>query len=366
MNVLSIEKRAEVFSMLMEGAGIRATHRLTGVSQNAILSLLLKVGHGYRRLHNRLVRGLDITYVELDELHSFVHTREKNLRPGAPAEHGEQWLWCAIGRACKLIVSYLVGKRDADNARALVADLRARLVTVPVICSDALQHYLAAVGDAFVHAPIPASVDFAQIVKKFTKMGRSSRPAAQGPFVSKRVICGAPNLEEAGTSYVERENLTFRTQMRRLVRRGSGHSKKLEHHTAAIDCFVGFYNLCRPHMALRVTPAMEAGIADHVWSPEEFITTCLAEPEGERPTPGPLKPREEPKGRAQKVTSTGFVLRAVARRAPAGKGPSVTKAPGLTAPPASSAGQIAAVPSPAQGDLFAWAASRSPKEPTPQ
>jgi IS1 family transposase len=279
------------------------------------------------------VRGLDITYVELDELHSFVHTREKNLRPGAPAEHGEQWLWCAIARACKLIVSYAIGKRDADNARALVADLRARLVTVPVICSDALQHYLAAVGDAFVHAPIPASVDFAQIVKKFTKKGRAAARSPQGPFVSKRVICGAPNLEEAGTSYVERENLTFRTQMRRLVRRGSGHSKKLEHHTAAIDCFVGFYNLCRPHMALRVTPAMEAGLTDHVWSPEEFITTCLAEPEGERPAPCPLKPRDEPKGGAQKVTKTGLVLRAVPRPSPTGKGPSVTKTPGAPNPP---------------------------------
>jgi IS1 family transposase len=198
VNVLSMEKRAEVFSMLMEGTGIRATHRLTGVSQNAVLSLLLKVGRGARRLHDRLVRGLDITYLEMDEMHSFVHTRKKNLKPGAPAEHGETWLWRAMARACKLIVAYRVGKRDQANAIAFVEDIRARLTTVPIICSDALQHYLRAVGDAFVHAPIPASVDYAQVVKKHTKKGQAHAPPLQGPFASKRVICGVPKLNETG------------------------------------------------------------------------------------------------------------------------------------------------------------------------
>lgn len=138
MNVLSMEKRAEVFSMLMEGAGIRPTHRLTGVSQNAILSLLLKVGRGARRLHDRLVRELDITYLEVDEQHSFVHTRKHHLKPGAPPEWGEQWLWRAMARACKLIVAYRVGKRDQANAIALLEDIRSRITTVPTICSDAL------------------------------------------------------------------------------------------------------------------------------------------------------------------------------------------------------------------------------------
>lgn len=316
-NVLPLARQAEVFSHLNEGSGIRVTSRLTGVSAPTILRLLLLIATGYDRLHDRLVRNLSIDHIEGDELHSYVGTREINLPEVHAPEIGEQWVYTAAAKTCKLVISYAVGKRNQAMTSAFIADMRARLLTIPILSTDAYQGYPKAVGQVF------DAIDYAQVVKAFgngegapkdrrkRRRRRKQEAAKTGPkLMTKRVIWGAPDLDDCTTSHAERLNLSFRTHLRRLVRRGSGFSKSLKHHVASISVFVGFFNFCRVHMALRVTPAMQAGITDHVWSAEEFITACLSEPEGEAPSPQPLEPRPTFQGATRK-TSTGVWLRAV-------------------------------------------------------
>lgn len=306
MHALSLAKRAEVVAHLVEGSGVRATSRLLNVHRDTITRLLALLGEGCDRLHARLVRDLNVTYIEADELHSFVHTRAKNLRPGALEEHGEQWVWIALARSSKVVLSYRVGRRDEQNARAFMLDLRSRLNTIPVLCTDAFNAYPAAVEEAFA-----GSVDYSQVVKSFT--GRRNAkdydkvaPANGPPMVSKRVVYGAPDLSKCSTSIAEREMLSIRTHLRRFVRRGTGFSKCLRNHRAAISLFVSWYNLCRVHKSLRVTPGMQVGITNRVWSIEELIEAALAAEPFDAPAPEPLKIRDG-SGPARALPRGGFL-----------------------------------------------------------
>lgn len=337
MNVLPLARRAEVFAHLNEGVGVRAASRLTGVSPPTICNLTLDIGAGYDRIHDRLVRDLSIDHIEGDELHSYVFSREKNLPEVHSPDIGEQWVFTASARSAKLVIAYAVGKRTHEATNVFIADLRARLITIPVFSTDAFQGYPKAVGAAF------DNIDYAQVVKAFGS-GKRGRKKLDGPAMTKRTIWGAPDLAECGTSRAERLNLSFRTHLRRLVRRGSGFSKTVAHHRASISMFAGFFNFCRIHMALRVTPAMQVGITDHVWTPEEFVAACLSEPEGEAPSPKPLDPRPGAQGAARQ-TSTGAWLRAVPTPGAAPAAPVMT-------------------PRARQGDLFEWAASK-PAKPLP-
>jgi len=194
-------------------------------------------------------------------LHSFVKKRVKNITPADPPEIGKQWIWIAFARSTKLIVSWHVGKRDEENAVLFMLDMRARLSTVPILSTDGLQAYLTAVGEAFFSPEQPpGAVHFGQVVKSFTNNRRDYdkvAPAHGPPRTTKRIICGTPDIGEISTSITEREMLALRTNLRRLVRRGSGHSKSLEHHTAAVAAFATWANFCRPSSALKgKTPAM--------------------------------------------------------------------------------------------------------------
>jgi IS1 family transposase len=315
MHVLPLAKRAEVVEHLMEGNGIRPTSRLCGVDKNTVLSLLLTVARGAEALHNHLVRDLDVVHVEADELHSFVKKRVKNIMPADPPEIGEQWVWIAFARATKLIVSWRVGKRDEANALLFMRDMRARLSTVPILSTDGLQAYLSAVGETFFSPEQPpGAVHFGQVVKSFTNNRRDYdkvAPAPGPPRTTKRIICGTPEIGEISTSITEREMLALRTNLRRLVRRGSGHSKSLEHHTAAVAAFATWANFCRPSSALKSkTPAMVSGLADHRWTTIEFVEACLLAEPCEPPAPGPLAHRAAPEVPAR-VTSTGRVIQLV-------------------------------------------------------
>jgi IS1 family transposase len=354
MHVLPLEKRAEVIEHLMEGVGLRPASRLCGVSRNTISSLLLAVSRGATWLHNRLVRDLDVVHIECDELHSFVKKRVKNITPADPPEIGEQWVWIAFARATKLIVSWHVGKRDEENALVFMRDMRARLSTVPILSTDGLQAYLTAVGEAFFSPEQPpGAVHFGQVVKSFTNNRRDYdkvAPAHGPPRTTKRIICGTPEIGEISTSITEREMLALRTNLRRLVRRGSGHSNSLEHHTAAVAAFATWANFCRPSSALKgKTPAMVSGLADHRWTTAEFVEACLLAEPCEPPAPGPLAPRAMPEAPAR-VTSTGRVIQLVR--------PARVSKP--AAPPASPEKRPVAPPTGKQLDLFADAAkSRS-------
>jgi hypothetical protein len=196
------------------------------------------------------------------------------------------------------------------------------------------------------------------VVKTFTNNRRDYdkvAPAHGPPRTTKRVICGAPDIGEISTSITEREMLALRTNLRRLVRRGSGHSKSLEHHTAAVAAFATWANFCRPSSALNgKTPAMVSGLADHRWTTAELVEACLAAEPCEPPAPGPLAHRAAPEAPAR-VTSTGRVIQLV-RPAGASK----------PAAPASPQKCPAAAPTPEQGDLFAWAAQRPAKQLPPK
>ncbi|MFO0586767.1 MAG: IS1 family transposase [Polyangiaceae bacterium] len=287
VSLLSLAKRAEVIAHLCEGAGIRPTSRLASVSQPTILSLLLKVGRGCDRLHDRLVRDLSIRDIQCDEIWSYVQKKQARVEPGDDPTWGDAYTWLAIARSQKVIVSYRVGKRDEANAQAFMRDLRARLVTVPQLCSDGFASYATAVGAHF------EAVDFAQVVKNYSRSPRRVRDGVpsdhryeppRDPFCVRTPVYGAPDMTKCSTSHVERLNLDVRMSTRRLTRLCNGFSRKLTHHTAAISLFVAHHNFCKIHSALRVTPAMEAGITDHVWSTEELVERALAHA-GEEPTP---------------------------------------------------------------------------------
>ncbi|XXU51070.1 IS1 family transposase [Sorangium sp. So ce1014] len=290
-------KRVEVVAHLVEGAGIRPTTRLTDVSKPAILALLLRVGEGCEQLHNRLVRDVDCLTVQVDEIWSYVQKKQARVLPGDSPEVGEAYTFVGMASASKLVISFRVGKRDEENTAAFIKDLRARLVTIPQLYSDGWAPYVAAVGGAFALA---GSVDYAQVVKRYNRKARKDddhryEPPRE-PFITKTPVFGVPDMKRASTSHVERQNLTIRMHIRRFTRLCNGFSKRLPHHKAAVALHMAFYNFCRPHEAHRVTPAMEAGLTDHVWSIEELVTAALAETPTEPPKPRALKLPEPPAG----------------------------------------------------------------------
>ncbi|XXU32015.1 IS1 family transposase [Sorangium sp. So ce887] len=276
-------KRVEVVAHLVEGAGIRPTSRLTGVSQPAILSLLL--------------RDVDCRTIQVDEIWSYVQKKQSRVTDTDPAERGDAYTFVGMASASKLVISYRVGKRDEENTSAFITDLRARLVTVPQLYSDGWAPYVAAVGSSFALA---GSVDYAQVVKRYNRKVRKDddhryEPPRE-PFITKTPVFGVPDMKRASTSHIERQNLTIRMHIRRFTRLCNGFSKRLPHHKAAVALHMAFYNFCRPHEAHRVTPAMEAGLTDHVWSIEELVTAALAEASTEPPKPKALKLPELPAG----------------------------------------------------------------------
>ena len=244
MNHLPFPRQVEAISLLTEGNSIRATERLTGVHRDTIMRLSTRVGEACHRLHHAAMRNLHVGFLELDETWGFIRKKQQHLQDSDPAEFGDTYLWMGLDAQTKLIVSYLVGKRTGENARALLADLRGRVINRPQITTDAFHVYEEAVAATF-----GGDVDYVMMNKK------------AGTYPIRR---GQPDLTHVTTNHIERCNLSVRTQTRRHTRRSSGHSKKLENHRAAIALFLAFYNWCRVHEDLQVTPAMEYGLTDHV------------------------------------------------------------------------------------------------------
>jgi IS1 family transposase len=286
MNVLPIDKQIQVISALTEGCSIRSTERLTDVNRNTIMSLSLRVGDGCERLHDGMMRDLQVNQIELDEQWDFIQKKQKRVQTGDPAEFGDVWLFVALASTQKAVLSYLVGKRTTENTYALANDLRARIVNRAQITSDGYAPYVGAVEAAFGW-----DVDYAMLTKEY--VGDSNLPDAAHRYspghvagIEKTVIRGRPNEDLVSTSYVERFNLSTRMQMRRCTRLSNGFSKKLESHRAAVALWVSFYNLCRVHETLRCTPAMALGVSDHIWTIGELVQAALA-PRDVPPLPQP-------------------------------------------------------------------------------
>jgi IS1 family transposase len=255
---------------MMEGTSIRAIARLTGTDQNTIMSLLLTAGERCHRIFNAKVRGVKSHYVELDELWTFVHTKEGHLAAEDPNEWGDTYTWIALDAESKLMISYLVAKRDGPSALEFVTDLSKRVVGRVQITSDAFRPYIGAVEESF-----GADADFAQLIKVYGKPDNAGPDWYGPPKVIETVptpVSGNPDLAHISTSYVERANLNVRMHIRRFTRLTNAFSKTLSHLKAAVAVYALWYNVCRVHLTLRVTPMMQAGLTDHIWSIREMLT----------------------------------------------------------------------------------------------
>jgi IS1 family transposase len=281
MNRLSIEKRAQILSMLVEGNSLRATTRMAGVSINTVSKLLLDVGGACSVYQDRVLRDLPCKAIEADEIWSFCYAKAKNV----PEEHkdefgyGDVWTWVALDADSKLVVTWLVGERKLHDCWRFIEDLKGRVPGRIQLSTDAHQTYRGVVGLVFDKR----EVDWAQLIKQYHTQslgqGRYSPPTCVG--TKTKVRLGNPDLAKVSTSYVERQNLTMRMGMRRFTRLTNAFSKKVENHAAAVAIHFMHYNFARPHKTLEVneehlkpwkrSPAMAAGVADHIWTPAEIV-----------------------------------------------------------------------------------------------
>lgn len=291
MNKLPLAKRVQILNMLCEGSSMRSISREADVSINTVSKLLVDAGEACAAFHDKQVRGVSAQRVQCDEIWSFCYAKEKNVAAAkaAPDGAGDVWTWTALDADTKLIVSYLVGGRDAEYAMAFMDDLRGRLINRVQLTTDGHKAYLQAVEEAF-----GANVDYAQLVKLYgaAPEGAQGRYSpAQCTGIRKSRVEGSPDPEHISTSYVERQNLTMRMQMRRFTRLTNGFSKKFENHFHALSLYFVFYNFVRIHKALKVTLAMAAGISDRLWSMEDVAALAdAAAPEPKKR--GPYKKRE--------------------------------------------------------------------------
>jgi IS1 family transposase len=268
INRLPLAKRAAILGMLVEGNSLRATSRLADVSINTVTRLLVELGEACAEYHYKNVNNLRVRRLQCDEIWSFVGAKAKHVRPDRRAEGwGDTWTWVALDADTKLCVSYLVGGRDGWWGREFMNDCAARVKGRIQITTDGHRVYLDAVEEAF-----GAEVDYAQLQKIY---GASEEPDTRySPPVcigcDLKVVSGDPDPKHVSTSYVERQNLTMRMRMRRFTRLTNAFSKKVENHAAMVAIHFSHYNFARIHKTLRVTPAMAAGLSDHVWSLEEI------------------------------------------------------------------------------------------------
>lgn len=281
MNYLSTEKRTAVLRCLTEGCSMRATARITGVDKNTVSRVLVQAGHVCSNFEDCVMQDLSCKRLQADEIWSFVYAKRKNLpyAVSPPAEHaGDTWTWVAMCADTKLIPTWRVGTRTLRAAKEFMRDLKPRLKHRIQLTTDGHAAYLEAVEGAF-----GAGIDYAQLIKVYrgkVEDDDGELPASTS-FIEKRIVTGDPDEDQISTSYIERQNLTMRMQMRRFTRRCNGFSKKVENHACAVALYTMHYNFCRIHSSLRVTPAMAAGLTERVWELEdlaEMIEDAIIQP----------------------------------------------------------------------------------------
>ena len=271
MNKLDIKTRARILGCLVEGNSIRATVRMTGVAKNTVVKLLADVGAACAAYQDKALRNLPCKRIQCDEIWSFVYAKAKNVptAKAAPEGAGDAWTWTAIDADTKLIASWMVGPRDGGIAYDFMQDLAGRLDNRVQLTTDGHKAYLEAVEGAF-----GADIDYAMLVKLYGESPSGSPERKYSPNVClgarPTTVAGDPDMAHISTSYVERQNLTMRMSMRRFTRLTNGFSKKLENLGHAVALHFMYYNFGRIHQSLRITPAMAAGVSDHVWSLEEI------------------------------------------------------------------------------------------------
>ena len=269
MNRLTPERRKQVIAALVEGNSIRATVRMTGVAKNTVAKLLVDLGTVCSIYQDRVMRDLPCDNIQVDEIWAFVGAKRNNVTPeGREKGWGDVWTWVGIDADTKLVPSYRIGARDVAEGSAFMADLAGRLRHRVQLTSDAHPPYLRAVKGAFED-----DIDYAQLIKLYGTDREAERRYSPAVCIGaqRRVVSGDPDPGKISTSYVERQNLTMRMSMRRFTRLTNAFSKKVENLAAAVSLHFAYYNFCRVHQTLGTTPAVAAGVVDHVWTLDELI-----------------------------------------------------------------------------------------------
>jgi IS1 family transposase len=273
MNKLDPIKQAQVVSALVEGNSVRATVRMTGVAKNTIAKLLVELGAACSDYMDKNLCNLKCERIQCDEIWSFVAAKQRNVTPKLRAQNpdaGDCWTWVAMDADSKLVCSWQVGRRDWITANQFVSDLRSRLANRVQLTTDGNRLYLGAVYTHF-----DTDVDYAVLMKLYAGAPRAEGDTRYSPAVcigaEKKPKIGNPDSKHISTSYVERQNLTMRMQIRRFTRLTNAFSKKIENHVASLAIHYMHYNFVRIHQTLRVTPAMATGVTDRLWSIDDIV-----------------------------------------------------------------------------------------------
>jgi IS1 family transposase len=270
MNVLSNVDRVRVVAALVEGNSIRSTSRMTGVARNTVTKLLVDLGSACMKYHDQHVRNVRVRRLQCDEIWAYVGAKARNVTPQKKEiGWGDIWTWVGLDADTKLVVSYLIGGRGADWAMDFMKDCADRVVGRLQITTDGHKAYLTAVEEAF-----GMDVDYAQLQKIYGASLETETRYSPATCIGcdMKVVTGNPDPKHVSTSYVERNNLTMRMHMRRFTRLTNAFSKKIDNHAYAVALHFSYCNFVKIHGTLRVTPAVEAGLSDHVWTLEEMIS----------------------------------------------------------------------------------------------
>ncbi|HZM02167.1 MAG TPA: IS1 family transposase [Candidatus Saccharimonadales bacterium] len=272
MNVLATDKRAQILNCLVKGCSMRATSRLTGAAKKTVERMVVSAGTVCLAFQDKVMHNLPCKVIQVDEVWSFTRCKQANVPAHLKGAEGigDTWNWIAMCSDTKLVPCFHVGSRDATDASLFISNLAPRLASRVQLTSDGHKAYLQAVEDAF-----GSEIDYAQLIKLY---GNDTRPVQEARYspppcigARKNRISGNPDRALVSTSHIERQNLSIRMGNRRFTRLTNAFSKKIENHKHMLAIYFMHYNFCRIHTTLRVTPAMEAGLTDHVWTLGEIV-----------------------------------------------------------------------------------------------
>lgn len=278
MNQLSLQRRIQIVHALCEGNGLRSTARMTGSAINTVVRILVELGAACLDYQDEVMVNLPCKRLETNEVWSFVYNKAKNVHTEHAGEvsYGDVWTWTATDAETKLIPCWRVGNRDAREAYYFMQNLASRLTYCVQLTTDVDKTYLEAIEGAY-----SSNIDYPRLIKKYGKPEPDRYPnrrysPAECVEVETNVIKGTLDKALVSTSYVEHQNLTMRMSMRRFTRLTNDFSKKLENHMYALALYFLHYNFVRMHKTLStlypITPAMAAGLCDHIWSTEELVS----------------------------------------------------------------------------------------------
>jgi len=274
MNRLPIHKTIQILSALVEGNSLRSISRMLNIHRTTIMNVLVEAGKQAQEILDTELVNIKSNYIQVDEIWTYVGKKKKRLTIEEKlyedkTDLGDQYVFVALDAETKLVTNYIVGKRSAENTYSFLQDLKARVSTEFQLSSDSFKPYKYAVKRTFGN-----SIAYAQIHKMFGEEVREQKRYSPARITGVNIIpiFGEPELKHISTSYVERQNLTMRMQMRRFTRLTNAFSKKLDNLKYAVALHFFYYNFMRNHKTIRCTPVMKAGISKSFWTWEQFLS----------------------------------------------------------------------------------------------